>query len=413
VPALTLLDAVRREMRTRHLSLRTEQQYVYWIRWFVRHHGRRHPRDMGAAEVQAFLSMLATERRVSASTHNQALSALLFLYRAVLGQDLPWMDGLQRPRRPQRLPVILTTDEVRAVIGRMEGTHALLARLLYGTGMRIMEALRLRVKGVDFARRTLIVREGKGRKDRALMLPDSLAGDLRAQFVSSRALWLQDRADRRPGVEMPEALARKYPRAGESWAWHWVFPQATLSRDPRSGLRRRHHVFDQTFQRAFGRAASAAGLEKPATPHSLRHAFATHLLQAGYDIRTVQDLLGHSDVSTTMIYTHVLKVGGMGVRSPLDALTGVAPPPAPTALSTAPSARWTAAPAPSCSLAPAQPAPALTGAISTAMPRYPAPTRPIPGAKPLPPRLRPPRAAQPTAPYVVGRATPGAPALRH
>jgi integron integrase len=378
-------------MRTRHLSLRTEQQYVYWIRWFVRHHGRRHPRQMGAAEVQAFLSMLATERRVSASTHNQALSALLFLYRAVLGHDLPWLDGLQRPRRPQRLPVILTVDEVRAVIGAMEGTHALLARLLYGTGMRIMEALRLRVKDVDFARRTLIVREGKGGKDRALMLPESLAGDLRAQLVSSRALWLLDRADRRPGVEMPEALARKYPHAGESWAWHWVFPQATLSHDPRSGQRRRHHLFDQSLQRAFGRAARAAGLEKPATPHSLRHAFATHLLQAGYDIRTVQDLLGHSDVSTTMIYTHVLKVGGMGVRSPLDTLASAVPPP-PMAPSTTPSAAW---------ITPSSPP---RSPVSS-----PTQTKPAAGAPPAR-RPRPLRAAELLAPYFVRRATPPAPA---
>ncbi len=242
---LTLLEALRREIRTRHLSIRTEQQYVYWVRWFVRHFQRRHPREMGAAEVQDFLAMLVNERRVSASTHNQALSALLFLYRAVLGQDLPWMNRIERPKRPQRLPAILTVEEVQAVLARMEGEHALLARLLYGTGMRIMEALRLRVKDVDFARRTLIVREGKGNKDRALMLPDSLADDLRAHLACSRALWLRDRAERRPGVEMPDALARKYPHAAESWAWHWVFPQATLSRDPRSGVQRRHPLFDR------------------------------------------------------------------------------------------------------------------------------------------------------------------------
>jgi integron integrase len=317
---LTLLEAVRREIRARHFSIRTEQQYVYWIRGFVRHFGLRHPRQMGAAEVQAFLSVLANERRVSASTHNQALSALLFLYRAVLKQELPWLDQLERPRRPQRLPVILTVDEVQAVLARLDGEHALLARLLYGTGMRIMEALRLRVKDVDFARRTLVVREGKGSKDRALMLPDALAGSLRGQLAASRAIWIRDRADARPGVEMPDALARKYPQAALSWPWHWVFPQATLAVCPRSGVRRRHHLFDQTFQRAFKRAVLAAGLHKPATPHSLRHAFATHLPQAGYDIRTVQELLGHSDVSTTMIYTHVLKVGGMGVRSPLDGM---------------------------------------------------------------------------------------------
>jgi len=228
----TLLEAMLREIRARHLSIRTEQQYVYWIRWFIRHHRPRHPRDMGAAEVGAFLAMLANERHVSASTHNQALSALLFLYRAVLQQDLPWLDRIERPKRPRHLPVVLTVDEVAAALANLEGEHALLARLLYGTGMRIMEALRLRVKDVDFARLTIIVRSGKGNKDRALMLPQALVADLRAQLAYSRSLWTRDRADHRPGVEMPDALARKYPRASESWAWQWLFPQATLSRDP-------------------------------------------------------------------------------------------------------------------------------------------------------------------------------------
>jgi integron integrase len=323
-PSPTLMDVLRGEIRARHMSLRTEDTYVYWARNFVRFHGRRHPREMGAAEVEAYLTMLANRRRVAASTHNQALSALLFLYRAVLKVELPWLDNLQRPRRPQRLPVILSVEEVTAVLSRMQGEYGLLARLLYGTGMRINEALRLRVKDVDFDRLTLVVREGKGDKDRALMLPQSLVADLRAQLAYSRSLWLRDRADKLPGVELPHALARKYPRAPQSWAWHWVFPQATLSVDPRSGVRRRHHLFDQTFQRAFKRAVLAAGVHKPATPHTLRHAFATHLLQTGYDIRTVQELLGHADVSTTMIYTHVLKVGGMGVRSPLDLLVGPA-----------------------------------------------------------------------------------------
>ena len=278
-PSSTLVDVLRREIRTRHMSLRTEDTYVYWVRDFVRFHGRRHPREMGAAEVEAYLTMLANGRRVAASTHNQALSALLFLYRAVLKVELPWLDNLQRPRRSQRLPVVLSVEEVNAVLSRMQGEHGLLARLLYGTGMRISGALRLRVKDVDFDRLTLVVREGKGNKDRALMLPQSLAADLRAQLGYSRLLWQRDRADRVPGVELPHALARKHPRAPQSWAWHWVFPQATLSVDPRSGVRRRHHLFDQTFQRAFKRAVLAAGVHKPATPHTLRHAFATHLLQ--------------------------------------------------------------------------------------------------------------------------------------
>jgi integron integrase len=327
----TLLDALRREIRVRHMSLRTEDAYVYWVRDFVRFHGRRHPREMGPAEVQAYLSMLANRRQIAASTHNQALSALLFLYRAVLKLELPWLLSLQRPRRPQRLPVVLTAGEVTALLSRMQGEHALLAKLLYGTGMRVSEALRLRVKDVDFDRLTLVVRQGKGDKDRALMLPQTLVADLRAQLAYARSLWLRDRADKVAGVELPHALARKYPRAPQSWTWHWVFPQATLSVDPRSGVRRRHHLFDQTFQRAFKRAAVASAVHKPATPHSLRHAFATHLLQAGYDIRTVQEPLGHADVSTTMIYTHVLKVGGMGVRSPLDAMAP-APPAWPAAV---------------------------------------------------------------------------------
>jgi integron integrase len=344
-PSPTLLEVLRREIRARHMSLRTEDTYVYWVRDFVRYHGRRHPRDMGPADAEAYLSMLANRRRVAASTHNQALSALLFLYRAVLKVELPWLQNLQRPKRPQRLPVVLTVDEVTAVLSRMAGEYGLLARLLYGTGMRINEALHLRVKDVDFDRLTLVARQGKGDKDRALMLPQALVADLRAQLAYSRSLWLRDRTGKVAGVELPHALARKYPRAPESWAWHWVFPQATLNVDPRSGVRRRHHLFDQTFQRAFKRAVLAAGIREPATPHTLRHAFATHLLQASYDIRTVQELLGHSDVSTTMIYTHVLKVGGMGVRSPLDALTnGPALPPRSLEIMPAaslPITRWT------------------------------------------------------------------------
>ncbi len=328
-PSPTLIDMLRREIRARHMSLRTEDTCVYRARDFVRFHGRRHPLEMAAAHVEAYLSMLANRRRVAASTHNQALSALLFLYRAVLKIELPWLDNLQRPGRPQRLPVILSVEEVAAVLSRMQGEHGLLARLLYGTGMRINEALRLRVKDVDFDRLTLVVREGKGNKDRALMLPQSLAADLRAQLGYSHSLWQRDRASQAASVELPHALERKCPRARQSWPWHWVFPQATLSVDPRSGIFRRHHLFDQTFQRAFKRAVSAAGVHKPATPHTLRHAFATHLLQAGYDIRTVQELLGHADVSTTMVYTHVLKVGGMGVRSPLDVLARSAAAPAP------------------------------------------------------------------------------------
>ena len=287
---------------------------------FVRFHGLRHPLEMGGSEVEEFLSWLANERSVAVSTHKQALSALMFLYQKVLGVDLPWMNKIGRPKTTVRLPVVLTTDEVARLFIRLEGGHRLLAQLLYGTGMRIMEGVRLRVKDVDFERRAIVVREGKGAKDRVVMLPASLMPALRAQMSRARLLWAADREAGRGGVQLPDALDRKYPRANVSWTWFWVFPQDVLSIDPRTGIERRHHVYEQGLQRAFKGAVERAAIHKPATPHTLRHSFATHLLQSGYDIRTVQDLLGHADVSTTMIYTHVLKVAGGGVRSPLDVL---------------------------------------------------------------------------------------------
>ncbi len=319
-PQQRLLGQLREQLRYLHYSLRTEEAYVHWVRAFVRWSGLRHPRQMGAAEVQAFLAWLATERHVSVSTHRQALAALLFLYQKVFGQQLPWMQALERPQRKARLPVVLAVAEVRAVLALFDGAHAVLAQLLYGTGMRITEALQLRTKDVDFERSVIVVRCGKGGKDRVVMLPASLVPALKTQLRRAHGLWLADGRAGRGGVQMPDALQRKYPRAGSSWAWFWVFPQATLSVDPRSGVQHRHHLYDQTFQRAFRQAALAAGITRPATPHTLRHCFATHLLQAGTDIRTVQKLLGHSDVSTTMIYTHVLEVAGGAVRSPLDAL---------------------------------------------------------------------------------------------
>jgi integron integrase len=336
-----LLDQVRERIRYLHYSLHTEESYLHWIRAFIRFHDRRHPRELGGEQVEAFLMWLATERNVAVSTHRQALSALLFLYQKVLGLELPWMQSIGRPQRKPRLPVVLSADEVARVLTLLEGEHRLLAQLLYGTGMRITEGLQLRVKDVDFERRTLIVRCGKGGKDRALMLPAAAVPALREQLARSRVLWAADAAAGRAGVSMPDALERKYPRAGASWSWFWVFAQADHSTDPRSGVVRRHHLYDQTFQRAFKRAVHRAGIETPATPHTLRHSFATHLLQAGYDIRTVQELLGHADVSTTMIYTHVLKVGGGGVRSPLDALL---PPPSVSALAAAPAFAQAAAP---------------------------------------------------------------------
>jgi integron integrase len=310
-----------------HYSLRTEESYVYWTRFFVHFHGLRHPRGMGKAEIEAFLSMLASERKVSVSTHRQALSALLFLYKEVLGQQVPWLDEIGRPQPKRRIPSVLTVQEVERVLAFMEGETGVLARLLYGTGMRLMEALALRTKDVDFARNCIVVREGKGAKDRVVMLPRALHGALHEQLAHSRQLWTADRAANRPGVFMPHALDKKYPRAGQSWPWHWVFPAAHLSTDPRTGVERRHHLFEERLSRALRRAVTQAGIEKHVSAHTLRHSFATHLLQAGTDIRTVQELLGHSDVSTTMIYTHVLKVAAGGTASPLDAL----PPPAHTA----------------------------------------------------------------------------------
>ena len=319
-----VLDQLRERIRYLHYSIRTEEVYVYWVRAFIRFHGRRHPNELGSDEVEAFLSWLANTRRVAASTHKQALSALLFFYGKVLGMDLPWMKEIGRPRTKRRLPVVLSPDEVARLLCFLDGEHRLFAQLLYGTGMRINEGLQLRVKDLDFERSTIIVREGKGGKDRAVMLPQRLVSALREQLARARLIWAADQEAGRGGVEMPDALERKYPRAGSSWNWFWVFPQDTLSTDPRSGVVRRHHTYDQTFQRAFKRALSRTGITKAATPHSLRHSFATTVLQAGYDIRTVQELLGHADVATTMIYTHVLKVGGGGVRSPMDSLPDVA-----------------------------------------------------------------------------------------
>ena len=271
--------------------------------------------------MEAFLTYLADDRSVAPSTHSQALSALLFFYGKVLGHDLPWLKEIGHPRQHRRLPTVLNVDEVRRVLVGLQDEHLLLARLLYGTGLRISEALRLRVKDVDFGQRALIVREGKGAKDRVVMLPQSLVAGLREQLGKARLVWAGDVEAATAGVELPHALERKYPRMGASWPWFWVFPQDHHSTDPRSGVVRRHHLYDQTFQRAFKRAVLAAGIDKPATPHTLRHCFATHLLQSGTDIRTVQELLGHADVATTMIYSHVLRMGGHAVQSPLDVLS--------------------------------------------------------------------------------------------
>lgn len=321
-PAPRLVEVVVQRLRYMHYSIRTEEAYVHWIRGFVRWSGMRHPRTMGVDEVQAYLSMLANERKISASTHRQALSALLFLYREVLGVDMPWMQQLGRPVPAKRLPVVLTSAEVQAVLSRMSGVTGLLGQLLYGTGMRLLEGVRLRIKDVDFGRQVIIVRDGKGGKDRVVMLPRSLEDALREQLGVAHRQWLEDRALGRGGVWLPHALSVKYVRAAESWAWFWMFPSPAISVDPRDEehAQRRHHLHEKRLQRDLKQAVTASGIAKPATVHTLRHSFATHLLQTGTDIRTVQQLLGHADVSTTMIYTHVLKSAAAGTASPLDDL---------------------------------------------------------------------------------------------
>jgi len=317
-----LLDQVRHKIRLKHYSIRTEEAYTDWVRRFILYHGRRHPRDLGPGEVEAFLTHLAVQGKVAASTQNQAKSALLFLYREVLEVELPWLDNVEQARAPRRLPVVLTTEEVHDLLSRVDGTPGLILRLLYGTGMRIMECLRLRVKDVDFVRHEILIREGKGFKDRVTMLPRSLASPLREHLVRVKRLHVRDLGEGHGDVYLPFALERKYPNAGREWVWQYVFPSARLSKDPRSDATRRHHADEKAIQRALRAALHQAGVTKPATPHTLRHSFATHLLESGHDIRTVQELLGHEDVSTTMIYTHVLNRGGRGVASPLDRLGG-------------------------------------------------------------------------------------------
>jgi integron integrase len=315
---LRLLDEVRERVRRLGFSIRTEQAYVGWIRRFVVANGKRHPRDLGAKQVEAFLTNLAARDRVSPSTQGQALAALLFLYREVLGLQLDWMENIQRAKKPQRLPVVLTRSEVQRLLDELTGLAWLLVSLLYGTGMRLMECLRLRIKDVDFDRRVITIRNGKGAKDRVTMLPETLAPRVRAQIDAARRLHDIDLAAGYGAVYLPDALARKYPNAPSEWVWQYVFPADRRSHDPRAGIERRHHVDEQFLQRAVKRAVKQAGIAKPATCHTLRHSFATHLLEAGYDIRTVQELLGHSDVATTQIYTHVLNRGGIAVISPVD-----------------------------------------------------------------------------------------------
>jgi integron integrase len=318
MPQARLLDVVRDRIRVRHYSYQTETVYLGWIRRFVRFHAGRNPRELGGAEVTSFLSHLAVERKVSASTQNQALSAILFLYKDVLEIELPWLDGVVRAKRPIRVPVVLSRDEIRRILAHLEDRHWLAASLLYGAGLRVSECVRLRVKDLDFDYRQITVRNGKGAKDRCTMLPDAVAEPLRRQLDRVRALYESDRTRGLPGVALPPALERKYPSAPLEWPWQFVFPARGLSTSPYTGRLVRYHLLPDSLQRSVKQAVRAAGIGKPASCHTFRHSFATHLLEDGYDIRTVQELLGHADVSTTMIYTHVLRRGGRGVKSPMD-----------------------------------------------------------------------------------------------
>lgn len=313
-----LLNDVRAVLRTQHYSYRTERTYIDWILRYIRYHGVRHPKEMGAAEIEAFLSYLAVEKTVAASTQNQALAALLFLYKNVLSVNLSWLDKFTPAKKSNHLPVVLTKEEVKLIVNEITGTNWLIANLLYGSGLRLIEALRLRVKDVDFGFKQIVVRDGKGAKDRFTVLPTKLIEPLQKQMESARRLHDQDLRRGLGAVEMPFALARKYPAAEKEWAWQYIFPSKSLSVNPRSGSKGRHHVSPASMQKAFKTALGKSRIPKNASPHTLRHSFATHLLQDGYDIRTIQDLLGHKEISTTMIYTHVLQNNRLGVRSPVD-----------------------------------------------------------------------------------------------
>ena len=313
-----LLERVRQRLRYKHYSYRTEKSYTQWIKRFILFHGKRHPREMGATEVEEFLTDLAVSHNVAASTQNQALNGILFLYREVLKMSLPWMGEITRAKRPKRIPVVFTREEARTIIAQLESPYRLMASLLYGSGLRLMECLRLRIKDIDTDYQQITVRNGKGYKDRVTVLPTVLIDPIEEQKARVKIWYKMDRKQDTAGVSTPHALSRKYPRAPTSWAWQFLFSARGLSTDPRTGVRLRHHAEAQSLQRRVKRALQDTTIMKPGSCHTFRHSFATHLLESGYDIRTVQELLGHSDVKTTMIYTHVLKKGGRAVRSPLD-----------------------------------------------------------------------------------------------
>jgi len=313
-----LLDQVRDAIRTRHYSIRTEEAYIYWIKEYIFYHNKRHPKDMDKPEINQFLTHLAVNKNVAASTQNQALCALLFLYRVILGKNIGWLDGVEKAKKPQRLPLVFSRKEVKAILSAIEGRKWLVASLLYGAGLRLLECLRLRVKDVDFEYNQITVRDGKGEKDRVTILPVAVQEPLRNHLEKTKTLHERDLKEGFGAVYLPYALERKYPHANRQWAWQYVFPADKRSIDPRSGIERRHHLSERVVQDEIKNAIRKAAIHKPGSPHTLRHSFATHLLEDGYDIRTVQELLGHKDVRTTMIYTHVLNRGGKGVKSPLD-----------------------------------------------------------------------------------------------
>jgi integron integrase len=318
IPPVRLWDKVRQFIRLKGYSIRTEKSYVSWIKRFILFHDKRHPQDMGKPEIETFLSHLVTKRNIASSTQNQAFNAILFLYNNVLDTDMPQDINALRSKKPIRLPTVMTREETLNLIGAMRGTHQVMAKLMYGSGLRVMECIRLRVKDIDFAINQIIVRDGKGKKDRITVLPEGVKPALKEHLVYVKRLHQNDLDAGCGRVYLPNALARKYPNADRQWGWQYAFPAKTLSEDPRSGMKRRHHLHVSSIQKAIRKSVKLCAIVKPVGCHTLRHSFATHLLQDGYDIRTVQELLGHKDVSTTMIYTHVLNRGGKGVKSPLD-----------------------------------------------------------------------------------------------